>query len=599
MANSLRRNPDQDAVPQPRRHDAFYLLVGFTLVCLGIVLGLFSGLPNCHRAFAMKSFPRELSLVQLQTEGLDDNAFIQLTDVDFDRLTPPSPLEKVTSTLSQLSSPVELGSDPDQLGNKLATIRQELFGTLESTSVGPLLAESFRGIPLFPKGESSLQTEPIVTLSRHSATLESAKQQIDNRNELRGFLSLDTRGDMIRMLETFSNVGEIDPRSNESLAASKQADRSSKDAAPTYRLEPLETPPARLQASVLLAVSVLTFATGMVLCGSSSLSFWTCLLMPIPAAISVLGMPMRCGRGGRKMRFIYNFVGVGFLILGGYEMAVLGGFGQVGGNSIHAVVGCLILAIGIAAVLGTIIHARTPKPTVIPAIAMPQPETARLPHILRYNSNSNSHEREADHESHPSPPRNPQPTAYEDPVLIAAMDDSCSSLTMEYINRVMELDFSNPAFVRDKSLSSLTSIGLLLGCNNTVLADISDDTVHPTIRLTSVLQDGLPVITSSETISQGDQPKMATTGVYQTVPALPLTSMLAKHLQQTIQMSEKRECQIVKIDRDEKYEVYLLSLRASADVQSQYDESNLTVAPATYERFHFPPQPIEELVASS
>ena len=71
--------------------------------------------------------------------------------------------------------------------------------------------------------------------------------------------------------------------------------------------------------------------------------------------------------------------------------------------------------------------------------------------------------------------------------------------------------------------------------------------------------------------------------------------MLAKHLQQAIRMSEKRSSNIVTFDCDEKDEVFLFSRRAFADVRSQYEELNLEVGPATYERFAFPAQPIPEL----
>ncbi|WP_442509787.1 hypothetical protein SH528x_001385 [Novipirellula sp. SH528] len=597
MRKSSRRKSDPHATKTPRRHDAFYLLVGFTLICLGTLLGLSAGLPKCHRAFAMKSFARTMDITQLQSEGLGDNAFVHLTNVDFDRPPQTSPLEQVTSSVAKLANPAELGSDPELIRGKIEAMKQDIAGTLQQAPIGSLLEESLRGIALFSKDTGRTQGAPVVTLARNSSIVKSAREQIDRFNEVRGYLCLDTSAAEVGMIKTLTAPDAMDRGTTQWLAAIKQAGKSNENAVTTYRIEPLETPPTKAMSVAILAASLGMFSLGLVLCGSCSLSIWTWLFLPAPSMFSLLGIPLRRGRGGSKMRFAYSFVGVSLLMVGGYEIYLLGGFGQPESNSLHHSLGFLIFATGFAAVLGTIANARTPKPEAIPTVAMPKPTENSPSAILRYNADPIEDEPTASKAELGS--EKPRIKTYQDPVLMAAMDDNCSSLTMQYIDRLSELGFSNPAFVRLQSSQSLPSIGLLLGCNHTVLAEVTDNTVNPTIRMTSILHDGLPIITVSETVAKSDQAKFATTGVYQSAPHQPLKAMLAKHLQQAIRMSEKRDSNIVTIDRDEKYEVCLLSRRAFADVRSQYEESNIAVGPASYERFAFPPQPIEELTVTS
>ncbi len=596
MRKSSRRKSDSNNAAAPRRHDAFYLLVGFTLLCLGTLLGLSSGLPKCHRAFAMKSFPRELDMSQLKSEGLAENAFVQLTNVDFDRPAPTSPLERLTTSVTKVMNPAELGRNPELIQTKIAAMKQDVTDTLQQAPIGSLLEDSFRGIPLFSKAEGPQGTGPLVSLSRHSMDVTNAKQQIESNNAIRGYLCRDHSESTIALLKSVIAPQATDHGTAEWFSAIKQAGQSNNHSQGTYRIEPLQTPPSKLNSTLLLITSLLMFAAGLVLCGTCSLSIWTWLFLPLPSLISLLGIPLRCGRGGSKTRFAYNFAGVILLMVGGYEIYLLGGFGQSESHSLHHMLGFGVLGTGVAAVLGAIVNARSPKSEHIPVITMPKATEASPSAILRYNPDPSENEKES--ATADSKTANRRSKVYQDPRLFAAMDDSVGSLTMETMDLLCDLGFSSPAYARIQDTPTSPSIGLLLGCNHTVLAEVSDNNVNPSIRLTSVLHDGYPIITVSESVTKSDQPKMASTGVYQSAPHHPLKGILAKHLQQAIRMSEKRGSNIVTFDCDEKDEVFLFSRRAFAEIRSQYEELNLEVGPATYERFAFPAQPIPELAVA-
>ncbi|WP_144057717.1 hypothetical protein [Novipirellula maiorica] len=601
MRKSSRRKSTSNTAVTPRRHDSFYLLVGFTLLCLGTLLGLFSGLPNCHRAYAMKSFPRELDLDQLKSEGMGDNPFVLLTHVDFDHQAPTSPLEHITTAFAEGLNPVELSKHPELIQTKIAAMKQDVADTLGQAPIDSLLEESFRGIPLFSKTKGLRESGPLVSLSRHSRDVTNAKQQIDSSDEIRGYLHRDTCDATITLMNTLVSPPASDDGAADWFTAIKQsgimhAGQAHPDSQPRYRIEPLQSPPDKLTSAFLLIASLGMIATGLVLCGTCSLSIWSWLFLPLPSLVSLLGIPLRRGRGGSKTRFAYTFVGINLLMIGGYQAYLLGGFGQPESHSLHTVLGFGLIAIGVAAVLGAIVNARAPKPERIPEVPMPKSAEASPSAILRYNSSSSEVEDESTNEN--SDQGNRPSKIYQDPVVLAAMDDHVGSLTMDKMERLSELGFSSRAFARFQDKPTSQSIGLMLGCNHTVLAEVSDNTVHPTVRLTSILHDGLPVITVSESVTQCDHPKMATSGVYQSAPDEPLKAMLAAHLQQAIRMSEKRDSNIVTIDCDEKDEVFLLSHRAFASVRSQHEELNLEVGPATYERFAFPPQPIPELAVT-
>ncbi|GAA5506822.1 hypothetical protein [Novipirellula caenicola] len=605
MRKSSRRKLDPNSTAAPRRFDSFYLLSGFTLLCLGMVLGLSSGLPKCHRAFAMKSFPSELNFSQLQSEGIGENAFVRLSHVDFRRPAPTSPLEQLTTSVATGLNPLELGENPELMQTKIAAMKQDASDILGQAPIGSLLEASFRGIPLFSKNEGPQESAPRVSLSRHSQQVASAKQQIESSDEICGYLCRDTSDATIALINTAIGNTVATPQADNVgrdgwFTAIKQAAQTAPDSPPSYRIEPLQSPPDKLTSSLLLIASLGMVSTGLVLCGTCSLSIWSWLFLPLPSLVSLFGIPLRCGRGGSKTRFVYVFAGINLLMLGGYEVYLLGGFGQPENNSLHFPVGFVLIGIGLAAVLGAIVNARTPKPEPIQVVTMPKQPKASPSAILRYNSSASDTETDTEHEStnENSDAHTGPAMVYQDPAVLAAMDDNVGSLTMQNIDQLSELGFSSPAFAKMQKTPTSPSIGLLLGCNHTVLAEVSENNAHPIIRLTSILHDGLPIITVSESVIQSEQAEMTSNGVIQSAPDTPLKGMLAKHLQQAIQMSEKRDSNIVTIDDDEKDEVFLLSRRAFARLRSAHETLNCEVGPATYERFAFPPQPIPELAVT-
>ncbi|MFG0261063.1 MAG: hypothetical protein ACF788_01545 [Novipirellula sp. JB048] len=583
MANASRGNPDSKTTRAARRHDFFYLLVGFTLICLGLVLGWFSGLPQCHRGFAMKSYPREISLAELHTTGLRENAFVQLADVDFSRPEVPHWLEPLTSTLTQLAHPAELAHDPNRVHRELDSLRQAFFAPLAPASAEPRFVESARGVGLFPKGDRAQHREPIVTLSRHRNTLDLARKQIEDHDRVRGFLSIDHTASTIRALKRLHQSGLRERDASEWLTTLQQIGQSKPGPAATYRLEPMEAAPAKSTAASLLAISTLSLALGLIVCGSSSLSLWAWLLLPIPSLLSLFGVALRRGRGGQITRFAYHVVGLGLLGIGLFHTIALAGFGQPGGDSLHSFVGWLMSAAGIAAVGGALIHAHTSRPAPIPNVATPPAPQARTTKLLRYNATPG--ESETAHASLESPQSTRTSPTEEAPLLLECEDDSGHRSMRDSIERFSEFGFSTPTFVGVQDSKRGAMLGLLLGCNHTVLAEIGDEPTDPSIRLTSVLQDGFTVLSVSERMAQRDatkpakpgfsQPGFSQQGFCQTAPHEPLSTMLAQHLQRTIELSEQRGCSILTLEDDDKSQVCALSFRVFADWQSRAEASSL------------------------
>ncbi len=539
----------------------------------------------------MKETPRTISWQSLQSEGLGDNALVHLTGVDFDRTEKTSAFEQFSHAMSRMASPAELAGDPTQIQEKIASMQKDIAGSLKGASLAEVMEEAFRGIELFPRGSNPLQLDTLVSMPRSSQLVGIASEQIERHNEVRGFLRIDSSYETIRMIKLVTSPEADDRGSSEWVAALKQLQQENEAAPKRYTIEPILTKPSRVQSTALLIGSVALVATGLVVMGCASLSVWTWLFLPVPSILSILGMPLRRGRGGRKTRFIYCFVGLDLIMIGGFEWFVVGAFGHVGGETLHHVFGFLIASVGLAGVAGAILHGMYRRPTYIPTLHSQKKAENPTQEILSYTKSEKASMGIDTTKTAPIVTN----VAYQEPAWDTAVAEDCGELTMHSVDALLEFGFASPSFVRDRNRPDGFTTALQLGCDHTVLAETSNNGREPTVRMTSVLHDGLVIVTVSESVARTERAKFATTGIYQSSSCKPMKSILAKHLQQTIRMSEKRDCKVVTFENDEKLDASLLGRRSMADIQNQYGETEFSISSTVYGRFSFPPLPVQEV----
>ncbi|TWT82030.1 hypothetical protein CA13_34850 [Planctomycetes bacterium CA13] len=587
MPKSSKRNSNRNAPPRPR--GSYSILFGFLLLLWGTTLAITSGIPIGHRSLAMKASPREVDYATLIKEGLADNAHVHLTNVNFDRNEKASQLEQIAKSLSKVSDLGSLSSDPEEVKRRVAAMQKDLAGSIDPAQIGKILADSFEPIKLYPQDANPTSLPHELSLIRTSNAVAMAAKQIDSFNKLRGYLTIDTTGQSRQTISMLTKPGAMDRDATAWVETLQELQASSTDSPVSYIIEPMNEPPSRVYAMGRLLVSLLSILIGWLLIGSGTPSWLGWIFMPIPSLIALVGFPLRQGRGGRKTSMLYMIIGLMMVILGGYEMFVEGHFARVGGNSLHQVFGFLIGTTGLAAVVASRLHCRACQPleNILPPPSVAEPSERK---VLSYRSSFDQAQ-----DNLAGRDNTKEPMIYSDPRLIATMDDSCSTIIIDAVERLATISFSNPSYVRPSDDFNVSAIALQFGCDHKVLAEISDKGPEPMIRFTSVLHDGLAIITVTDNIDRTRRPQFGDNGIYQTGKLDLIEELLANHLQQTIRMSDKRDATVVTFGHEEKLEVCLYSRRVFTDVQRQFNGTKIEVGTANYDRFQFPPQQIEEL----
>ncbi len=134
-----------------------------------------------------------------------------------------------------------------------------------------------------------------------------------------------------------------------------------------------------------------------------------------------------------------------------------------------------------------------------------------------------------------------------------------------------------------------------LGCQEMVVADVDNSDGEVTVRLISVLHDGLTIITLSSNTPTQKPLRMGTNGLYAVAASDDPIEMLSCHLEQTVSMAEKRNTAVVQIEPMETTDVVFFGRRVLADIRAQYGEEDTEVDSYGYGRFCFPAAEIPQL----
>ncbi|MCO8123044.1 hypothetical protein NHH03_14945 [Stieleria sp. TO1_6] len=107
-------------------------------------------------------------------------------------------------------------------------------------------------------------------------------------------------------------------------------------------------------AKYSFAASLIAVVLGLAICGSGSPSLLCCIVFPLFAIVSLVGLPLRYGRGSTFTHVLYAALGMGLILLAYDLMITEGQFGVIGGDPSASVFGFAAGSIGIAAIFGVV-----------------------------------------------------------------------------------------------------------------------------------------------------------------------------------------------------------------------------------------------------
>ena len=362
-----------------------------------------------------------------------------------------------------------------------------------------------------------------------------------------------------------------------SFCTGKEIERHDEEGEEQFTLVPIDgTPDLSHSRSVFLMIG-LGLSLGLIICGSGGPGLWTIWFAPGPAALSMIGYPMRYGRGGWTTRIAYIGVGLVLMGYGFYMMAIQGNFGSADGNPIFHAVGFITLFAGLGAVLAV------PMQITIRALDASVDVTPRKKPVRMSWQQACSLEpveREID---------------FADSELVETETLPLSGELKEKADALEDAGFTKADPMQWQRETGVASAAIQLGCQKMVVSDLEYNNDSDIIEcgLISVLETGLPILTVSAN-SSAKKNRPLTTCLFQRAQSSNPNEMLAEHLETVVQEAEKRDTIVVEIHESEREDVVKLARRVLADLNGMSDGQILKVGPSRYGRFSYPPAPVPE-----
>ena len=497
-----------------------------------------------HRALTMQAEPTEYDWYSLDDVGLGDNAFVKLTDVQL------TGIEEMVDGFGDFGE-FDPDADPEEIQAQFAEM-------MEDMEPMDLMLGAFAPIKIIPDGADPEDTPDLIIIPRNPIWMEEAARQMEDDGFLQGYMSVYTGPEMMEMMSIL--VGE------EFIA--------DEDTRTVYMLEPMSEPIDRSQASSNFWLIGFCLSFGLILCASGGPSIVCCVFFMLPSLISLIGYPMRYGRGGTMTRLLYLVIGAGFVGYGYTAMFVQGQFGQINGNPFLHAIGFASLFVGLAGMLSI------PTQIIARKLFASVEVKPRKPPVKMSLQQACS-----------LTPVDAQPD-YEDPEFSSASDAHLQPEMQMLADALEPLDFTDQQNLQHVHGGSTVSSMLLLGCKGMVVADIESVGGAICSRLVSVLHDGMTIVTISRNTEADAASRVGANGCYQKSGSVNPIDMMSEHLDRTAELAEKRDSTVVHIDADEITDVSKLGRRVLADVRSQFGEVVQDINYATYGRFRFPPQRI-------
>ena len=188
-------------------------------------------------------------------------------------------------------------------------------------------------------------------------------------------------------------------------------------------------------------------------------------------------------------------------------------------------------------------------------------------------------------------------TRYVDRKLVNVDDESVDESMKSLAQLLSSVGFGEPEPVAWQHGEQTQPALISLGCHEMVVADVDESDGEVTVRLVSVLRDGLTIVTLSANTPTQKPLRLGTNGLLSVAESEDPIEMLSAHLEQTVSIAEKRDTAVVQIEPTEVADVVLFGRRVLADIRSQYGEAQTEVDSYRYGRFCFPAATIAQPAA--
>lgn len=538
-------NPYLSSTP-PR---PFRIMFGFLMAATGLIMGMTGAVHEFHKASVMQGEPVEMDWETLTTQGFGDNPHIRLINVSV--VDPYEELDDFFDTEGMF------GDEDVEDAMEAALISQQR----SLMELGPA--------KVIPLGRFEGDVEELVVVAQGEFYLDEAFRQIDETGSITGMVSTYGVNQMIEDFFAFCTGNEIEgpPEDGDEVV---------------YSIIPVDGQPDLDLARHLFFIAGIALSLGLIMCGSGGPGIWCCWYAPLPSVISLIGYPMRYGRGNWTMRFVYIGIGVTLMGYGYYQLVPLGNFGAAEGNPIFHAFGFASLFIGLGAVLAVpmqittrALDASTDVRTKKKPVRMSWQQACSMEPVT-------------------------QEIEYEDATLAPAGSLPLTGEIREKADALEGNGFTKAASLQWQRASGVAAAAIQLGCQKMVVTDLeyNNDSDLAECGLISVLGTGLPIITISAN-SAIKQNRPSAKCLFQRSGSSDPVEMLSEHLEVVVSEAEQRDTIVVEFDESETHDVVQLARRVIAEIQGTIDGQIVNVGPKRYGRFHYPPAPVPEFVPST
>ena len=582
--------------PTPPR--SFRIVIGAKVAAICMFFGSTMLTNEYHRAQSMKETPDMMTWEQLVENGLGDNAFVSLTNVELSKAD--------QNAYDDFMSAFDGDADP-------AEMQRQFAAAMEDIDTAEAFAMSTAPVKIIPMGADDESVEALVVVPRNGQWMTDAEYQIDKYGSLTGYVSTFSEDEVVKAM--FGLFGVEDPILEERLGEAKTV----------YTIHPMRDPIAEGNAAQNFFLCGALMAFSIILMCSGGPSIVCCIFFMGPSVISLLGYPMRYGRGGNFVRLVYLGAGGAITVLG-YDLLISKGqFGHPSGNPILHAIGFIVMFIGFAGMMSvpTQIFMRKLAASVEPkqrrkekrlsyeaacSLKPPEPEDDVVVPTYITRTIEPSTELSMDPDSDVAAAESllddiaaatPAPATYSDAKLIESDSISLPQELQATVDSLSPLGFAEPLGLCWSNNGQVQPTAIQLGCQQMVVSDIESNQGELRTLLISVLHDGMAVITVSQNYGLKSERRTGTSGFYFVANSNQPIDMMSEHLEQTVGIAERRDTTVVLIDTCEIQQACFFGRRVLAEIQSQYGEIDQHVARKNYGRFNVPAsQVVGELMSS-
>lgn len=534
----------------------FRILAGGILALVCCVFGVLDVTHRFHRATAMSEDPVIMDFDTFLQQGPGDSPFIKVTGVEL-----YDPSERFLEDLEAGFGEDLEGIDPES-PEAIAALMESHFNGADPVET---VVDAIQPAKLIPIGADPKSVPAVLVLSHGGDDIAEALRQIELDNSLTGLLSEQTSAEAL--LAMFGL--QLPDEAGEAVFFGEENQRS-------FHIEPAEEPEDSMAASTSFLFTGMGMAFGLILCCSGGASIFTLWYFPIPSIISLAGYPMRYGRGGTQTRVIYFLIGAALFGYGYRLMAYDGGFGTIDCYPFAQALGFVVMFTGVAACMSVPCQMLTRR--FFESMEV-QPRKKQPKMTFEQACSLEPVQKVAD---------------YHDDELTESSAVIVPQGLRDHIDRLVAAGFTLPGKWVWHREDEVVPAAIQLGCQEMVVSDIEWSEAQQKLRsrLTSILGDGLPIVTVSSEFDV-EESRTGTLAVYQKAMSDEPSEMLAMHLERVVSLAEKRSTSVVAFEEKEIRGVAKLGRRAFTEVRSQYGEILTSVGEAKYGRFQFPGKAVE------